>query len=342
LLCFHLSFTDASKRISDQPITATNFDFTAWNNLIQQYVVPGVMDGISLNMVDYYKISIDPDYINIMTQLENANTTGFSWSQFHAFWINAYNFAVVRAVIEHPCKSDMFPTGCGPITSIRQCGVQQPSATVIIWKQVVTTVAGEEMSIENIISKLHEPPAPWKVDPRYHSALSAASISAPDLWVAFGYPHADMLDTQLNQSMQAWLSNPKKGSLFNIATKQLAVSPTIKWDLVDWTANGKTVWWWLHNYGTHLMKAYEAEPIISYLSFDWNLNGEVGKLCPYSNRPCYPWWGLLVTILVGFALFLLIVVYCCCTRAIKKKAFRDFLASNQAVPNEYEPINSGV
>ena len=49
-------------------------------------------------MVDYYKMSADADYITTMTQLESANTTGFSWSQYHAFWINAYNFAVARAV----------------------------------------------------------------------------------------------------------------------------------------------------------------------------------------------------------------------------------------------------
>ena len=110
----------------------------------------------------------------------------------------------------------MFPSGCGPITSIRQCGVQQPSATVTIWKQLVTTVAGVEMSITDIIGKLHVPPAPWKVDPRYHSALCAATISAPDIGVAYGYPDPDLRDGQLNASMVRWLSNPKKGSVFNM------------------------------------------------------------------------------------------------------------------------------
>ena len=58
----------------------------------------GIIDGVETNMVDYYKISQDADYITTMTQLESANTTGFTWSQYHAFWINAYNFAIVRAV----------------------------------------------------------------------------------------------------------------------------------------------------------------------------------------------------------------------------------------------------
>lgn len=58
----------------------------------------GIMDGISINMVDYYKISIDPNYITTMTQLETANITGLNFSQYYAFWINAYNFAVVRTV----------------------------------------------------------------------------------------------------------------------------------------------------------------------------------------------------------------------------------------------------
>lgn len=130
------------------------------------------------------------------------------------------------------------------------------------------------------------------------------------------------------------------GYLFaSSATKQLTVSATIKWDLVDWNANGKSTWWWLHNYGTHLMKIYEVEPAINYLSFDWNLNGEVTKLCAFPSRPCYPWWALLITIIVAFGCFLLIFVYCYCARAIKKKAFRDFLRSNMSLPPNYEPIN---
>ena len=73
------------------------------------------------------------------------------------------------------------------------------------------------------------------------------------------------------------------------------------------------------------MKAYQGEPIISYMKFDWHLNGEVGALCGFSNRPCYPWWALLVTVVGGVAILLLIVTYCCCARALKRKAFRDYM-----------------
>lgn len=119
------------------------------------------------------------------------------------------------------------------------------------------------------------------------------------------------------------------------ATNSLVVSLTIKWDLVDWTANGKTVWWWLHNYGTDLMRMYQGTPSISYLKFNWNLNGEVGKLCGYPNRPCYPWWALLVTVVSGVALILLVVSYCCCARALKRKAFRDYMRKDLLI-NDHE------
>lgn len=110
---------------------------------------------------------------------------------------------------------DMFPGGCGPITSIRQCNTPQPSAFVVIWSTKVTTIAGVEMTILEILQKLHEPPAPWQVDARFHSALTAGSVSSPDLSVAFGYPTADLLDAQLNASMATWLQNPRKGSLLH-------------------------------------------------------------------------------------------------------------------------------
>jgi hypothetical protein len=254
------------------------------------------------------------------------------------------------------------------------------------------------MSITDIVQKLHVPPAPWKVDPRYHSALSAASVSAPDLSFAFGFPNAELLDLQLNQSMHTWLANPLKGSNLNMyvrsaltqkepsedpesstyplpsrflyfksaafqivtgtniafsnsiitldawaktithksATNQLLLSQTFRWDLVDWNANGRSIWWWLHLYGTPLMKAYRGIPTISYMKFDWNLNGEVGALCGSSKRLCYPWWGLLITVVAGILILLLIIVYCYCTRALKRKAFRDYMKANDVIINDTE------
>jgi len=67
-------------------------------------LVTGILSGVPLNMVDYYKVSIDPNYITIMTQLEAANMTGFSLDQYYAFWINAYNFAIVRTVRDGPLR----------------------------------------------------------------------------------------------------------------------------------------------------------------------------------------------------------------------------------------------
>lgn len=96
------------------------------------------------------------------------------------------------------------------------------------------------------------------------------------------------------------------------------------WNLADFNANGKSVWWWLHNYGSPLLRLYWAQPSISYMPyFDWTLNGAVSNLCDSPSRPCYPWWGLLVTLL-SLALVLLFIIGCCvCTRVIQRKLARE-------------------
>lgn len=94
-----------------------------------------------------------------------------------------------------------------------QCGIQQPSAFVVIWDTRVTTVAGKEMTLKDVLERLHVPPSPWRVDARFHSALVSGAVSSPDLTTAFGWPTADLLDSQLNSSMSNWLDNQKKGSI---------------------------------------------------------------------------------------------------------------------------------
>ena len=72
------------------------------------------------------------------------------------------------------------------------------------------------MTLRGVLRKLHEPPAPWRVDARFHSALVSGAVSSPDLTTAYGWPTADALDLQLNTSMSAWLGNTRKGSMLDV------------------------------------------------------------------------------------------------------------------------------
>lgn len=262
---------------------------------------------------------------------------------------------------------DLFPGGCGPIGSIRQCGIQQPSLTVVIWKLGVTMIGGEELSINEVMNKLKYPPKDISVDPRFISAICSSAVSSADLSIAFGYPSASYLDAQLNNSMLTWLNNDLKGSSFEpyvllrvsvpslsclIASlthflhcrskKHFTISELFKIHATEFQHNGKSVWWWLQNYGTQEMRDFVGVPSFSYFSFDWNLNGEVGALCDSSTRPCYPWWGLVITVGVAVVVLICIFVCCYCARALKKKAFREYLRSNSPSVNQnpYERLPS--
>lgn len=55
------------------------------------------------------------------------------------------------------------------------------------------------------------------------------------------------------------------------------------------------------------------------------MNGEVGQLCGSGERPCYPWWGLVITVASALLLVVIIIIYCYCVRVLKRKAFRDYV-----------------
>lgn len=65
--------------------------------------------------------------------MEEANITGFSYSEHLSFWLNTYNFLVVKIVRDNPCAYDIFGD-CRPLRSLVEVGRQQPSSvTRAIW-----------------------------------------------------------------------------------------------------------------------------------------------------------------------------------------------------------------
>lgn len=72
------------------------------------------------------------------------------------------------------------------------------------------------MTLNDILRRLRTPPKPWNVDARYHAGLVSGAVSSPDLTTAFGWPTADLLDSQLNASMALWMKNSQKGSSLNV------------------------------------------------------------------------------------------------------------------------------
>jgi len=282
-----------------EPITKDHFDFSHWNKVLNKLVtVNQTKDGINLNEFNYSGLTNNFDFQNFTWQVENADLTGFNYSQWKAFWINAYNFAAVRMVFQHPCATDSFGP-CRPINSITEVGEQQPSVLTPVWKLPALNITSlnATFSLDDIeINHLRNPPAPWIEDVRIHAAIVCASVSCPNLAVtAYTEPG---LDDQLTANTKNFLENDKKG--VKIVGSSLRVSRIFLYFPGDFNNRTMTIPVFLATYGPAAVKEFikrNPKPELSYFTYDWDLNGSVATMCS-AHRLCFPWWGIVVAVLV--------------------------------------------
>lgn len=283
-------------------------NFTSWDILTRKYVSQNIKEGVVIHFVDYAGMGSDPLFKEFGQALHAANITGFTKEQHYAFYMNAYNYLAAKTIVDNPCMSDMFYPGCGPLQSIRQVGQQQPSLiTTTVWGLRAGTVAGEVVSLDDIENlKLRNPPNGWTEDSRLHACIVCASVSCPDLRIGAFTPQN--LSAEMDDQFRSWLANPNKGLLW--ADGALFVSPIFNWFSGDFAAkSNSTVMNWLINYAPTNVSSYLKEhpnTPLNYMTYNWNLNGEVGKLCPTAPRLCFPWWGLLIVCVI-ISLIILII-----------------------------------
>lgn len=188
-----------------------------------------------------------------------------SWSENEqiAFLINAYNSYTLAAIIERePLKK-----------SIRDL----PQ----VWTKEQYRVVGQNKSLDDIehgtLRKDYD-------EPRLHAALVCAAISCPPL---LNEPYrGENLDTQLDERVNAWLSNPQSGLNIDRENKIVSISAIFNWYGKDWipsygtnegfTGNEKqkAVLNFISNYLSPEDAQYlrEGNYRVKYLDYDWSLN----------------------------------------------------------------------
>jgi uncharacterized membrane protein YdjX (TVP38/TMEM64 family) len=230
-------------------------DGDAYARLLKAHVRPGVVSGITLNLVDYAAIKADPDYARALGALAETRPGSLtSDSERIAFWVNAYNLAAIKAVL------DQYPT-----TSIKDGGTLFSP----IWKKKVATVGGTAHSLDDIehgiLRKAFN-------EPRVHVAIVCASLSCPDLRAE---PFdAARLDAQLDEQAAAFLSNATKGLLPGADGRTARVSSIFKWFAGDFSASGGVAAFLRAKAGSPLAGRLGAltDAGLSYLDYDWSLN----------------------------------------------------------------------
>ncbi len=162
----------------------------------------------------------------------------YSQAERLAYWVNLYNAAVMKMIIDHY-----------PVTSIND--IENP------WKRKVVTVNGTSYSLDDIehtiLRKMNEP--------RVHFVLNCAAKSSPKLWNR-AYTGANIYK-ELEAQTKLYINDSRK----NILSKQeIQVSQVFEWYKKDFN-NGNIV---------EFIKKYTDKSIpkntkVSYLPYNWEL-----------------------------------------------------------------------
>lgn len=220
-------------------IDAAEPDYTAWNTLLKKYVRPGTKEGIKAHLVRYGALAKDPLWPaaqQVMTGFDPAKLSGKR--ELLAFWINAYNIAAIRKVLE------IYPTA-----SITARGDT-------VWKAAAIRIAGKDYSLDEIEHRQLRPQG----DARIHFAIVCASLSCPDLR-AEAYTAA-RLESQLTGQTRAFVSNKTKG--VRIEPDAIYISAIFNWFAQDFGDVPK----FIARFGTKLPEGPARKEIL----YNWKLN----------------------------------------------------------------------
>jgi hypothetical protein len=237
-----------------------DFDYSGYSAFLKEYVKAGkTIDGTAVNAVAYAAIARDRTdtstaYPALLAQLAAFDPdTLASREEKVAFWINAYNVAAIKLIVDNY-----------PVDSIKAMKISLFSP----WGKEVLTVGGRKYSLDTIEHKIL---LGTLQEPRAHFAVVCASVSCVDL--APEPYRAEGLDTRLDAAAKAFI-NSGKGIRIDRAGGSVYVSRIFDWGKGDFEKMGgvkKVILWYIENLDD---RAYikDGKYRLKYLDYDWKLN----------------------------------------------------------------------
>ncbi len=225
-----------SKLTSTTANSAVNVDHSEWSILLKKHVN-------NEGFVDYKgfksdKLKLD-DYLKMLSEKEPTND--WSVQELLAYYINLYNAATVKLIVEnYPLKSIKDIDGA--------------------WTKGRVTIGSKELSlggIENgILRKMNEP--------RIHFAINCASISCPKL-MNEAYTAAK-INEQLDTATKEFINSDKN----DISPSNPKLSSIFDWYQKDFKVNGKQdVIGFINQYSKTKINTGAT---ITYKDYNWSLN----------------------------------------------------------------------
>lgn len=237
------------------PAATAVIDHSAWDRFLKTYVARGPG---GVNRVAYGRVSESDKRAldGYVKRLQATAIDAFNRNQQRAFWINLYNAATVKLILDHK-----------PEKSILDIDISPGLFANGPWGKKLLNVMGEPLSLNDIEHRILRPI--WR-DPRLHYALNCASVGCPDLQgTAFTGKNSEAL---LDAAAQAYV-NHRRGT--RIDGGRLIVSKIYGWFADDFGGNAEAVIAHLKRYADEsLAKALEGRTTIDDYEYDWGLNGE--------------------------------------------------------------------
>jgi hypothetical protein len=241
---------------------AAEFSYSHYETLLTRYVKPGVtINGISVNAMDYAALASgakkpDSAYSLLLKELAafDPATLG-SREEKMAFWINVYNIAAIKTIVDHY-----------PVDSIRSRKINWLG---LPWDRKAITVGGRQYALAEIeFDALVE----GFRDLRVHFGINCASVSCVDLRTE---PYrAAGLDKDLDEQGKRFLANPKKGLRIDNRKNKVYLSQVFKFDKKHFEAYAGGAIRFILPYLADEEREYlrSGKYDVEFLDYDWNAN----------------------------------------------------------------------
>jgi hypothetical protein len=213
-----------------------------FNELLKKNVTKnGIVDYSSLKK----EIQKLDSYISYLEKTSPDN----SWSENKqkAFWINTYNAYTIKIILEKY-----------PIKSIRD--IKQEGKTA--WKIPFAKVGGETYTLDYIE---HEILRKKFFDPKIHVGVNCAAVSCPKISnIAFT---EENVVTELTRLMKDFINDSSRNK---ISKEKVEISSIFNWFKDDFNKKGTVI----DFLNTYSKTKISPNAKISYLKYDWTLNGK--------------------------------------------------------------------
>lgn len=225
--------------------SADAVDHGAWTDFLSAYVVAGG-DGVA--RVRYPAVA--PEHraaLNAyIASLEAIDPAKLSRAEQLAFWINLYNAATVRIILDRP--------GVSSIRSIRNP-----------WGTPVAEISGRALTLNNIE---HGILRPVFKDARIHYAVNCASVGCPDLARA-AYSSAN-IEAELDAAARRYVNHPRGVS---VDKGRVVASNIYSWYAADFGGAETAILDHIRRYADRpLLEALDGARNIAAYRYDWALN----------------------------------------------------------------------